>query len=84
MATFALISKKSAPPPPPAPSSLAKRMAEFDGYVKALRAGQVGRLKPAERETTRGLTMRIGRAATRLGKSVNTWTVDGVVYLQLG
>ncbi|MFN0146539.1 MAG: hypothetical protein ACKVT1_08520 [Dehalococcoidia bacterium] len=58
-------------------------MVEFEGYVKALKAGQVGRLTPAERETTRGLTMRVGRAATRLGKSVNTWTVDGVVYVQL-
>ena len=47
------------------------------------KAGQVGRLTPGDRETARALSVRVGRAGTRLGKSVNAWTVDGVVYFKL-
>ena len=81
MAQFAVIDQSRAPAqPPPHATSYAEQMRQYEGYVRGLKKGQAGRLTPVAPETTRGLVVRVGRAAKRLGTDVETWTADGAVY----
>jgi hypothetical protein len=82
MADFAVIDAAKAPRPH-RPNVLAKRMAEYEGYVLAVKKGQVGRLAPSVGETARGLALRIGRAARRVGKRVTSWVADDVLYFRV-
>ncbi len=56
------------------------RMRQYEDFVNAVGPDEAGRLVPEEGETTRNLAMRVSRAASRVGKTANTWTRDGVVY----
>jgi hypothetical protein len=58
-------------------------MREYEKYIEAVPSGKVGKLVPARGETARGIALRISRAAKRMGKSSNTWVVDGTVYFSL-
>ena len=80
MAAFAVIDKAKAPAPPRKPWRHDSQMRLFEGYVASLKAGQAGRLTPTAAETTRGLAVRVSRAAKRLNRDVETWTADGAVY----
>ena len=84
MATFNVISERAAPPQPKAKSPFAKRMSEYQGFVAGLKKGSVGRLSPAPGETARSVSMRVNRAATRLGRPIASWVSDGVVYFRPG
>ncbi|MCC6381124.1 MAG: hypothetical protein IT304_01390 [Dehalococcoidia bacterium] len=55
-------------------------MREYEKYIDSVTAGKVGKLTPSKGESARGVALRISRAGKRVGKSVNTWVVDGVVY----
>lgn len=83
MATFTVIDAASAPKPNRQAGALAARMAEYDGYVAGVKKGQVGKLQPAANESPRGLALRVSRAGKRLGKPVDTWVVDGVLYFRV-
>ena len=82
MATFDVIPEKSAPRPRSAPSPFASRMNEYEGYVRGLRKGTIGQLRPGPSETPRGVSMRVSRAARRVGTTIETWTADGAVYFR--
>ena len=82
MATFDVITPRQAPPRPARGSPLARRMQEYEGYVRSTRPGQVGKLSPGAAESPRGVSMKVSRAARRLGKPIETWTLDGVVYFR--
>lgn len=84
MATFSTIDAKKAPAPARPPVLLQDRMLEYDGFVRRLKNGQVGKLTPTGNETTRALMLRLGGASRRLKKRVDVWAVDGVVYFKLG
>jgi hypothetical protein len=58
-------------------------MREYEQYVGAVKGGQVGKLAPAKNESPRGLALRVSRAGKRIGKSVDTWVVDGSVYFRV-
>lgn len=51
--------------------------------LAGLTKGKVLQVKPKEGQTVRGVKVSLSRAAKSLGKSVNTWDVDGVVYAEL-
>lgn len=80
MAEFTVIKDTEAPRPARQTGRLAPRMREYEKYVESVPAGRAGKLVPAPGETPRAIAMRISRAARRLGRSANTWVVDGVVY----
>ena len=81
MAIFS-VSDESLAPPQRTRGRLAARSAEYDGFVRRVKKGEVGKLSPSPGETTRGLVLRIARAGKRVGKAVDAWTVDGVVYFK--
>ncbi len=83
MAEFTVIKESEAPRPARQTGRLAARMREYEKYVEAVPSGKVGRLTPSRGETARGIALRISRAAKRMGKSSNTWVVDGVVYFSV-
>jgi hypothetical protein len=58
-------------------------MKQYEEYVNTVKKGQAGRLVPQQGETARGVVMRVGRAAKRLGKSTEAWVADGVVYFRV-
>ena len=77
MATFAKIKPDQAPSPFPGTGGnrIAARMRLFEGYLEAVGKDEVGELTPDQGagETTRGLSMRVHRASTRLGGKATTW-----------
>ena len=83
MATFTVIDAGKAPRPARTPTSLAKRMEEYNEYANSVKKGQVGKLAPEQGETARALALRISRAGRRGGKAVETWIVDDVVYFRV-
>jgi hypothetical protein len=83
MAEFTVIKESEAPRPARQTGRLAARMREYEKYIEAVPNGKVGRLTPSRGETARGIALRISRAAKRMGKTSNTWVVDGVVYFSL-
>ena len=84
MATFTVIDAAQAPRPLKQSGRLVKRMAEYEGYLNSMKPGKVGKLSPASGETPRGVANRVSRAGKRLGRSVNVWAADGVVYFKVG
>lgn len=84
MAEFSVIKESEAPRPNRQSGRLASRMREYEKYVDGVPAGKVGKLSPSRGETPRGVALRISRAGKRMGKSINTWVVDDVVYFAIG
>ena len=83
MAEFTVIKDSDAPRPARQTGRLATRMREYEKFVEAVGAGKAGKLVPARGETARGIALRISRAATRMGKTSDTWVVDGAVYFKV-
>ena len=86
MARFRMVDKEKAPRPAKQSGRLAARMREFDAYVvqAASTKDKVGELMPEEGETSRGISLRISRAARRLNKNAETWVgKDGSVYFTI-
>lgn len=83
MAEFSVVKEADAPRPARQTGRLATRMREYEKYIEQVKPGQVGKLSPARGESPRGIALRVSRAGKRVGKSVNTWVVDGVVYFGL-
>ncbi len=86
MARFRMVDKEKAPRPAKQSGRLAARMREFNTYVEqaANSKDKVGELMPEEGETTRGISLRISRAARRLNKNADTWVgKDGAVYFEI-
>ena len=80
MATFSVLEASKAPKAPPKRSPLAARMAEYERYAAGVKSGQVGKLAPTGGETARSVAVRITRAGKRLGRPIETWVEEGVVY----
>lgn len=83
MAEFSVVKEADAPRPARQTGRLAARMREYEKYVEQVKSGQVGKLSPTRGESPRGVALRVSRAGKRVGKSVNTWVVDGIVYFGL-
>lgn len=83
MAEFAVVKESDAPRPARQTGRLAARMREYEKYIEQVRGNSVGKLTPSRGESPRGIALRVSRAGKRVGKSVNTWVVDGVVYFSI-
>ena len=85
MAIFERIPAGTAParPATTTPSAVQNRMRQFESYASEVAAGEVGVLEPEHAETTRSLAMRMSRAATRLGREIETWSADGKLYFKV-
>jgi hypothetical protein len=82
MAEFAVVKQSQAPRRPTTPGPLRARMAEYEDYVASLKKGQAGRLVPAGSESVRAVAVRVSRAAKRIARPTEVWTVDGAVYFR--
>ena len=83
MAEFRVIKEADAPRPARQTGRLAARMREYEKHVEEVKRNTVGELTPSRGESPRGIALRVSRAGKRVGKSVNTWVVDGVVYFSV-
>ena len=83
MASFEVLTEKQAPPRPSgAPSRKQADMCAYEGYVTSLKKGQAGKLATSPGETTRSVTVRVRKAAARLGRAVDVWSVGDEVYFR--
>ncbi len=80
MVKFSTVKASAAPGPMRQTGRLTARMRQYEDYVNSVKSDEAGKLTPEEGETTRGLALRISRAAKRVGKSADTWVRDGAVY----
>ena len=80
MVKFTRVKSAEAPGPMRSTGKLTARMRQYEDYVSAVTSSEVGQLTPDEGETTRGLALRISRAAKRVGKTADTWVRGGSVY----
>ena len=80
MVKFTTIKASAAPGPMRQTGRLTARMRQYEDYVNSVKSDEAGRLAPEEGETTRGLALRVSRAAKRIGKTADTWVRDGSVY----
>jgi len=83
MVEFSVLKKGQAPRPARQSGRLGARMREYETYVSSLKADEEGKLVPSSGESARGVSLRISRAGKRIGKSIDTWVVDGVVYFRV-
>lgn len=83
MATFTVLEASKAPAAPAKRSPLAARMAEYERYAAGVKIGQVGKLVPSGGESTRAIAVRVSRAGKRIGKAIEAWVDDGVVYFRV-
>jgi hypothetical protein len=83
MAEFTVVKEADAPKAPASRTKLTARMEAYDVHVLSIRKGQVGKVVPGEGETLRGESLRVSRAAKRVGKTANTWAVDGALYFTI-
>lgn len=82
MAVFRKLPAEQAPPPSRQTGRLTARMRLYEDFVRQLGPNEVGELRPEGNETTRGLVLRIARAAKRLNVKVETWVDNGNVYFR--
>jgi hypothetical protein len=70
--------------PSPRRSSKAVHAAqlEYEDYIQAVH-GEVGELQLDPDEDLRSVKVRLRRAATRLGRDIETWDARGRVYFRL-
>jgi hypothetical protein len=80
VAEFTVVKETEAPRPSRQTGRLAARMREYERYVESVGPGKVGKLVPNRGETSRGIALRISRAAKRANKTLNTWVVEDTVY----
>ena len=78
---YSLIDRSKAPDPRTAGPN--KNVDVFNDLVNALVPGKAARIELSGKETPRGVKASITRAATRMGKKVRSWDVDGKVYAEV-
>lgn len=75
-----IINEKDAPAAPAKKSAAA---IEAESIVKQLGKGKVAKIEPDDGQTIRGLRVALGRAAKGAGVKLQTWDVDGLLYVTL-
>jgi hypothetical protein len=82
MPTLTIRDASEVPPPRRSPRSVQESQMQYEGYIQAIN-GDVGELELFADEQPRSIKVRLRRAATRLGKDIETWDADGKVYFRL-
>jgi len=75
-------SASEVPPPRRSPKAIQQSQLEYESYINAI-GGDVGELELGDSDQPRGVKVRLRRAATRLGKDIETWDADGRVYFRM-
>lgn len=75
-----IINEKDAPA---APAKSSDGAAEAQSIVKQLKKGVVARIEPEGKQTIRGLRVNLSKAAKSAGVRLQTWDVDGYLYVKL-
>ena len=76
---YEIINEKDAPTAPKAQSQSAAEAADI---VSRLKKGKVARIEPEHPQTIRSLRVNLGRSAKAAGISLQTWDVDGILYVK--
>lgn len=66
--------------PPQMRSSIDRMKYQYDGYVRDLPKGQVGKMEMEGDETPKSVATRLRKAGARVGTPVIVWEHDGTVY----
>ena len=76
--------RKASDVPAPQRGTKATREAQrqYEEFIQAI-SSDVGELEMDTGENPRGVKVRLRRAATRLGREIETWDADGRVYFRL-
>ena len=82
MPTLTVRPASEVPSPRKSPKAILQSQLEYENYINAI-GGDVGELELGDGEQPRGVKVRLRRAATRLGKDIETWDADGRVYFRM-
>lgn len=81
MPTLTIRNVSDVPAPRRSSKAILESQLEYEGYIERIGA-DVGELELGEGEQPRSVKVRLRRAATRLGKEIETWDVEGRVYFR--
>ena len=70
------------PGPSRSPKAVQEAQREYERFIDSVN-GDVGELELDPDESSRGVKVRLRRAATRLGKEIESWDANGRVYFRL-
>ncbi|MDP9365638.1 MAG: hypothetical protein M3Q10_15690 [Chloroflexota bacterium] len=78
---YTVIAREEAPAR--GPERNRRRVQGMEALVAALEPGKVARIELADEEKPRAVTEQLFKTATRAGKLVDVWEVDGVLYAEI-
>lgn len=76
---YEIISEKDAPA---MPRKQTQNATEAVSIVSQLKKGKVARVEPEGSQTIRGLRVNLAKAAKEANVSLQTWDVDGILYIK--
>lgn len=76
---YDIISENDAPKPSAKQSQNATEAASI---VAQLKKGKVAKVEPETPQTIRGLRVNLARAAKQAGIKIQSWDVDGILYVK--
>lgn len=74
---------ESSKAPRPGKKPTTKRGEVSQRLVAGLTTGKVLRVQPEAGQTVRGVKVSLSRAAKNLGRTIETWDIEGIVYAEL-
>ena len=81
MPKLAVRKQDEVPAPNRSPRVVREQQQLYDGFIRQL-DGNVGELELAQDESIRGIKVRLRRAATRIGSTLEIWDANGKVYFK--
>ena len=81
MPRLAIRKQNEVPVPNRSPRALREQQQAYEGFIRQLN-GNVGELELAAGERIRSVKVRLSRAATRLGSTLEIWDANGRVYFK--
>ena len=82
MPTMTVRSASDAPLPNRATKAVREAQLQYEEYVQAINS-DVGELELSPDEQPRSVKVRLRRAATRLGREIDSWDANGSVYFRV-
>ncbi len=71
-----------APPPSRSSKSVQEQQQKYDDFISSIDIGVVGDLELESGEKIRSVKVRLRRASTRVGVTIEIWDVNGHVYFR--
>src|SRR5579872_3023666 len=82
MPTFTARKSTDVPAASRTSSAARKQQALYESFIRDVPGDSVGELELSEGETARGIRTRLRRASSRLGRTIEVWDAEGIVYFQ--